>query len=75
MVDHPNVKVFFAHGGMLGTIEALGAGVPMVVTPIYGDQYQNGAVVQNRKAGVLLDYADWSEATVMAAIVTCLSEE
>lgn len=75
ILSHPNVKLFFSHGGMMGSLEALTNKVPVLGTPIYGDQYLNVAVINHRKAGLLLNYRDWTDDMLTAAIQTCLSEE
>lgn len=38
MIGHPKVRVFVTHGGLMGSTEAAHCGVPVVVTPMYGDQ-------------------------------------
>ncbi|XP_055597965.1 UDP-glucosyltransferase 2-like [Uranotaenia lowii] len=53
---HPNVRLFMAHGGLLGISEAVHCGVPIVATPFYGDQFLNAAAVVNRGAGVQMFY-------------------
>lgn len=58
ILEHPNVKLFWTHGGNLGTSEAVHCGVPMIVTPFYGDQFVNGAAVVKRGMAVVLDYSD-----------------
>lgn len=75
ILSHRNVKVFFSHGGMMGTLEALVNSVPVLGTPIFGDQYLNVALVDSRRAGVRLNYVDWTEEWLLAAIQRCLSEE
>lgn len=35
---HPNVKVFVTHAGLMGSSEAAYCGVPVVATPMFGDQ-------------------------------------
>jgi len=48
----PQVSLTVHHGGA-GTLNAaLRAGVPTIVTPVFGDQYDNSFVVQNLKVGV-----------------------
>lgn len=59
----------------MGMTEAVSCGVPMIVTPMYGDQYLNAATLANRKAAVVLDYSEISEKTLKEAIDKCLSEE
>lgn len=41
MAAHPNTKAFISHGGLLGTIEAVYHGVPIIGIPIFGDQHNN----------------------------------
>ncbi|XP_030383636.1 UDP-glucuronosyltransferase 1-7C [Scaptodrosophila lebanonensis] len=53
---HPKVKLFWTHGGLLGTTEGVHCGKPMLVTPIYGDQFVNAFAVLNRGIGLKLDY-------------------
>ncbi|XP_017152637.1 UDP-glucuronosyltransferase [Drosophila miranda] len=58
LLCHPKVELFWAHGGLLGTTESVHCGKPMLVTPIYGDQFLNAFSVQNRGMGLKLDYED-----------------
>ncbi|XP_060646078.1 UDP-glycosyltransferase UGT4-like [Drosophila nasuta] len=41
LMEHPNMKLFITHGGLLSTIEAIYSGVPMLGMPIYFDQFDN----------------------------------
>ncbi|XP_034113087.2 UDP-glycosyltransferase UGT5-like [Drosophila albomicans] len=41
LLEHPNIKLFITHGGLLSTIEAIYSGVPMLGLPIYFDQFDN----------------------------------
>lgn len=54
LVGHPNVKLFWCHGGNLGTIETVHCGKPAVITPFYGDQYLNAAALSERGMGFML---------------------
>lgn len=53
---HPNVRLFLSHGGLLGVSEAVHCGVPIVVMPIYGDQFLNSMALVNRGMGVIMHY-------------------
>jgi glucuronosyltransferase len=72
--DHPKVRVFISHGGLLGAIEAAYAGVPMVGIPIFGDQPTNMKAIADNKMGITLNYGDISKDTVLKAIRTVLDE-
>lgn len=65
---HPNVRVFMTHAGLMGSSEASYCGVPTVVTPMYGDQFLNAAALVQRGMGVLLNYEDISENTVLRSL-------
>ncbi|KAI8426993.1 hypothetical protein MSG28_014643 [Choristoneura fumiferana] len=41
ILAHPNTKLFITHGGLLSTLEAIQAGVPLLVVPVFGDQPGN----------------------------------
>ncbi|XP_055385991.1 UDP-glycosyltransferase UGT5-like [Condylostylus longicornis] len=75
ILSHPNVKVFMNHGGLLGTTESIYNGVPMVTTPILGDQFLNAAAVENRKIGVILPFTEITEENVIKALEVALSSE
>ncbi|PSN55490.1 hypothetical protein C0J52_02575 [Blattella germanica] len=68
--NHPKVRVFLAHGGLLGTIEAVHVGVPMVGIPMYGDQSTNIRMVEAAGMGIRLNYADITKESVLKALKT-----
>ncbi|XP_049309950.1 UDP-glucosyltransferase 2-like [Bactrocera dorsalis] len=72
---HPNVKVFLSHGGLMGTSEAAYCGVPVVVTPMFADQFSNSAALQYRGMGVEMKYHDITESTVLSSIREVLKKE
>lgn len=41
ILAHENVVLFITHGGQSGTFEGTARGVPMLFTPIFGDQHRN----------------------------------
>jgi MGT family glycosyltransferase len=47
--------VVVCHGGSGTTFGALGAGVPVVVVPLFADQFANGPRVAEAGAGVVVD--------------------
>ncbi len=73
ILAHPNVKLFITHGGLLGTTEALVAGIPVVTIPIYGDQKMNAARAVNAGYGIKLNFDDISESNVLELLNEMLS--
>ncbi|XP_023305658.2 UDP-glycosyltransferase UGT5 [Lucilia cuprina] len=61
LICHPKVTLFWGHGGLLSTSEAVYCGKPMLITPIYGDQFVNGFAVENRKIGRIINFNDIKE--------------
>lgn len=64
------------HSGLLGSSEAAYCGVPVVTTPIIGDQYLNAAALVYRGMAVQLNLDEITDKTiVLKAIHTALGEE
>lgn len=72
---HPNVRVFVSHGGLMGSSEGAYCGVPMVLTPMYGDQFLNSAAAVNRGMGTIVHFEDISAETMKAAITEALKPQ
>ncbi|XP_048513493.1 UDP-glycosyltransferase UGT5-like [Athalia rosae] len=68
VISHPNVRVFISHGGMLGTTEAVWAGKPMLVIPVFGDQPTNAALLEEKGFAVVLGYSEITKETLSAAL-------
>ncbi|ALC38850.1 Dot [Drosophila busckii] len=58
LLAQAEVKIFWTHAGLLGMTEALHCGKPMLMTPIYGDQFLNAHAAQTRGVGLILSYED-----------------
>lgn len=52
----------------MGSSEAAYCGVPMVLTPIFGDQPHNAAVIKARGMGFIVHFEDITEETIKSAI-------
>lgn len=72
VTDHPKVRVFLGHGGLLGTIEAVHVGVAMIGIPMYGDQGTNMKMVEAAGMAVILQYKDITKDSVLQALRTIL---
>lgn len=57
----------------MGSSEAAYCGVPMVLTPMYGDQFHNSAAAVARGMGSLVHYEDITEETMKTAINNALT--
>ncbi|XP_022185112.2 UDP-glycosyltransferase UGT5 isoform X3 [Nilaparvata lugens] len=73
ILEHPNVKLFISHGGLLGTTEAVHCGVPIIGIPFYGDQAGNIEAVASHGAGLRLDYNDINEHNLYDKITQILN--
>lgn len=56
------------HGGLLGLSESVYVGLPMILVPIYGDQFHNSAAAETRGAAVVVAYDDLTEETLRSAL-------
>ena len=78
----PHARVVVCHGGAGTTLGSLAAGVPLVVTPLFADQPQNGHAVATAGAGLVVEPRDAGAirsgidpADLRAAIDTVLSDD
>jgi glucuronosyltransferase len=65
---HPNVKAFITHGGLMGTMEAVYFGVPMVAFPLFGDQFHNVKNYEDQGIVVRLDYTTITKENLLKAL-------
>ncbi|VVC97207.1 unnamed protein product [Leptidea sinapis] len=73
--DHTNVLTIICHGGYLGMTEAISAGKPMVIIPMYGDQGSNAASAKEVGVAEVLSLQDLNENNLMKALETVLGPE
>lgn len=69
---HPNVKAFISHGGLLGTMEAVHTGTPMVIMPQFGDQHTNAQAMSKAGGGVILYMSEANEESIYQALKSIL---
>ncbi|CAK1540719.1 unnamed protein product [Leptosia nina] len=74
LLQHPKVKAFICHGGMLGSLEAVSAGKPMIIIPIFADQKLNAAALKASSDAEVLSLADLKEEELDKALQNVLSE-
>lgn len=72
---HPNIKVFIAHGGLIGTQEAVYNGVPILGIPIYADQYNNLLQTEHHGFGKILEFKDINEENLKKVLNEVLTNE
>ncbi|KAG5326428.1 UD2A3 glucuronosyltransferase, partial [Pseudoatta argentina] len=68
VMNHRNVKCYLGHGGLLGLSESVYVGLPMILMPIYGDQFHNSAAAETRGAAVVVAYDNLTEETLKSAL-------
>ena len=61
VIHHKAVKAGLTHCGWGGVLEFIGAGLPTVAFPHYGDQFVNTELLVSKDAAVVLhSNEDWS---------------
>ncbi|XP_045499627.1 UDP-glycosyltransferase UGT5-like [Colias croceus] len=68
ILKHENVKVFISHAGILSTIEALDAGIPVIAIPLFGDQFGNAAALADAGVATIVSYQDLKKEYLLDAI-------
>ena len=71
----PQVDLVITHGGNNTTTEAMHFGKPMIVLPLFWDQYDNAQRVHERGYGVRLDPYRFTEAELHGAIEKLLGDK
>ncbi|KAH8277055.1 hypothetical protein KR026_004440, partial [Drosophila bipectinata] len=68
ILNHPNVKLFITHGGLLSIIEAAHYAVPILCLPLFFDQFQNTKRMEKMGVARSLDITDISQEEVVQTI-------
>ncbi|KJH47050.1 UDP-glucoronosyl and UDP-glucosyl transferase, partial [Dictyocaulus viviparus] len=75
ILAHPRLKLFIMHGGINGVMEAMLRAVPVIVIPIFADQFRNGRNVEKRGAGKVILKLDLTEITIRNTIRDVIENE
>jgi len=68
ILNHPNVKLFITHGGLLSSIEAVHYAVPQLCAPLFYDQFQNTKRMEQLGVARRLDVMNLSPDAVVKVI-------
>ncbi|XP_050524533.1 UDP-glycosyltransferase UGT5-like isoform X2 [Daktulosphaira vitifoliae] len=75
VLNHPNVKLFISHCGLLGILDALYSGVPIMGIPMFADQFSNMNYIIEKGCGKHLEYDMINEDVVYNKIIDMLSDK
>ncbi|CAG2166719.1 unnamed protein product [Oppiella nova] len=71
----PVVDLVITHGGNNTIVETMYFGKPMIVLPLFGDQYDNAERVECKRFGKRLDAYQCSESELLTAIDSLLNDK
>ncbi|XP_012265947.2 UDP-glycosyltransferase UGT5-like [Athalia rosae] len=69
LLAHPNLKLFVTHGGISSLMETVYHGVPIVATPLFGDQMRNIMLAERRGYAIYLDFQTMTENQIYEAVM------
>lgn len=72
---HPKVLCFISHAGMGGTTEAIHHGVPILATPITGDQPANAASIEESGFGIQLSVNEMTKENLVDGVKKIIAPE
>ncbi|XP_046736269.1 UDP-glycosyltransferase UGT5-like [Diprion similis] len=74
VLQHKNIRAFMTHGGLMGTMEAIYCGVPMIGVPMFGDQPQNIELYAQKNMAVSVSRDELTEENLDAAFNAVLHD-
>ena len=75
LLDHPNLKVFFTHGGLLSVMEAIYFETIIVGVPLMNDQVPNLIRMEEKSIGIKLDWDNLTADDIYNAIHQALTDK
>ncbi|XP_014667517.1 PREDICTED: uncharacterized protein LOC106809051 [Priapulus caudatus] len=68
LLAHSKIDAFFTHGGLNGLWQAICHATPVVVMPIFADQFRNAHMVQERGIGEMIDFHTITTESLQSAL-------
>lgn len=68
-------SLMISHGGANSIMEAMQAGVPVLISPICNDQFHQAYYLEKQQAGIVLDLAKASSEECWQALVKLMNDE
>lgn len=75
ILAHPNVVLFISHGGVFGMLESVWHGVPMLLTPLFGDQHRNSMRATRAGYGKFLPFFSITNETLMSSVQSLITNK
>ncbi|CAI4224518.1 unnamed protein product [Auanema sp. JU1783] len=74
LMHHPKVKALITHGGYNSMQEAVAAGKPLAVIPLFGDQPKNSQIAKKHGIAVVLQKSEITKDVVVEKLTTLLTD-
>uniref|UniRef100_A0AC35TJN8 Glucuronosyltransferase n=1 Tax=Rhabditophanes sp. KR3021 TaxID=114890 RepID=A0AC35TJN8_9BILA len=75
LLNHKRLSGFYTHGGISSLLEAARFGKPIVVTPLFSDQFKNSKIASKLGFGYTLYKSDLTDAAKVKAAFNLLLDE
>ena len=75
ILEHPKLLAFISHGGMNSAQEGSSKGVPMVMIPLFADQYRNSKMLEYQKMAVTLELNTLSVEKLTEALKSVIEDQ
>ena len=75
LLDSGSVKIFVSHGGYSSVLESVDSGVPLILHPVFGDQFYNSNVMEEIGCGIVIKYLDELHSKILSVMENYVSYE